>query len=119
MFALSYSQELIRLRWLQRPRIETSRAKRESVQMVMARSIIRPPVQCPEAFSDGLQRSALKTLPAVAVPLVMDPKALFLFLACWAQAARGKRFTRPSHDLHILSLRGRENTTGWSLTRAV
>ena len=34
---------------------------------------------------------------------VMDAKALFLFLSCWAQQSRGKRFTRPSHDRHTLA----------------
>ena len=34
---------------------------------------------------------------------VMDAKALFLFMAGWAQQSRGKKFTRPSHDRHTLA----------------
>ena len=34
---------------------------------------------------------------------VMDAKALFVFMNCWAQASRGRQHTRPSHERHMLA----------------
>jgi len=34
---------------------------------------------------------------------VMDSKALFVFMNCWAQASRGRPHTRPSHERHMLA----------------
>ena len=34
---------------------------------------------------------------------VMDAKALFVFMNCWAQASRGRPHTRPSHERHVLA----------------